>query len=557
MIQARDYQEFAVESIFKYFEKKAGNPVVAMPGGTGKSVVIARFIQTALERYPGTRVMKLTHVKELIEQNLDKLLKMWPTAPAGVYSSGLKRKDLGYPIIFGGVATVAKAVLESFGRIDLLLIDEGHLVSPNDGTMYRFIVNELTRINPHLKAVGFTATAYRLGQGMLTDPGGLFTDLCVDMTSMKAFNWFIDEGYLSPLIPKPTSMGLDVSGVGTSGGEYKQNQLQEAIDKDEITYGAVQEMLTHGQDRNHWMVFASGIEHVIHVASMLDSLGIPATYVHSKMKSGERDANILAFESGEYRAIVNNGILTTGYDYPAIDMIGVLRPTKSTALWVQMLSRGTRPVYAPGFDLNITEGRLAAIANGPKQDCLVLDFAHNTAQLGPINDPVLPRRKGKGGGGIAPIRICDSCGTYIHASLTVCPHCGFEFPRFLKINEYAGTEALIVKDKPIVKIFKVDRVVYNEQRREDKPTYLRASYFCGLRLFKESICLEHDGYARKKARDWWRIRSNEEAPDTVLEAVTKLDTLRTPTHIRVWLKPKFDEILAHDYTGTAFGGVEE
>jgi DNA repair protein RadD len=98
-IQPRDYQAAAVQSIFDYFISKHGNPVVAMPTGTGKSVVIALFLQRVFYHYPRQRVMVLTHVKELIGQNFAKLLEAWPTAPAGIYSSGLKRRDTREKII--------------------------------------------------------------------------------------------------------------------------------------------------------------------------------------------------------------------------------------------------------------------------------------------------------------------------------------------------------------------------------------------------------------------------------------------------------------------------
>ena len=551
-MKLRDYQDAAVASVFDYFTNGGtGNPIVALPTGTGKSVVIAAFIRQAVTTYPGTRIMKLTHVKELIEQNLEKLLAVWPTAPAGVYSAGLKRKDVGQPVIFGGVGTVAR-VIDIFGRIDLLLIDECHLVSPKEATMYQRVISGLRKVNPYLKVIGFTATHYRLGSGMLTEEGGLFTDVCFDMTKLEAFNWLLAEGYLSRLVPKPTSVQLDIESVHIQGGEYKLNELQEAVDKDEITYAALREVLAYGHDRAHWLIFASGIEHTVHVAAMLDSLGIPTTFVHSKMADGERDSNIAHFKSGRYRAMVNNGILTTGFDFPAIDLIGVLRPTQSPGLWVQMLGRGTRPVYAEGFDLSTDEGRLSAILHGGKQNCLVLDFAGNTRRLGPINDPVLPRRKGKGGG-VAPVRLCEACGTYNHASVRFCVECGAEFPREVKILQHAGTDVLISDGAPKTEVFKVDRVIYGEHRKDGRPPTIQVSYFCGLRMFKEWICLEHEGYAGKKSRDWWRDRSAEEPPITTADALTKIDSLRIPTHVRVWIKPKYDEVLAYDYTGTAFG----
>ena len=550
----RDYQAAAVDSIFEYFESgKDGNPVAAMPTASGKSLVIGSFIRRAYEAYPGTRVMKLTHVKELIVQNLEKLLALWPTAPAGVYSAGLGRKEMGFPIIFGGVGSVARAPKGAFGHIDLLLIDECHLVSPKEITMYQKVIKTLRETNPALKVVGFTATPYRLGNGMLTEPGGLFTHICFDMTTIESFNWMLEEGYLSRLIPKKTSTELDVSQVHIHGGEFKQNELQGAVDKDYISYAAVQEMIAEGQHRDHWLVFASGIDHAIHVTAMLDSLGVSATCVHSMMPDTERDANILSFVQGKYRAMVNNGILTTGFDFPGIDMIGMLRPTQSASLWVQMLGRGTRPVYSTGFNLSHRDGRLAAIQDGPKPNCLVLDFAGNTRRLGPINDPVLPRRKGQGGGGTAPVKICDVCGVYNHASVRICAHCGAEFPRQVKIRHSASTDELIKSGEIKTEVFKVDRVTYVRHAKDDRPPTIQISYFCGLRMFREWICLEHVGYAGKKSRDWWRKRAQTMNPPILTsDALERIDELRTPSHIRVWLKTKYDEVLDYDYNGTAY-----
>ena len=553
----RDDQEAAIESIFDYFDKvKIGNPIVAMPTGCGKSLIIAAFIRRAIELYPKTRIMKLTHVKELVEQNLKALLQIWPTAPAGVYSAGMGRKELGHPILFGGVGSVARGTPEMFGRVDLLLIDECHLVSPKESTMYQKIIEGLRTINPYLRVIGFTATHYRLGHGMLTDPGGLFTDVCFDMTRLEAFNWLIDEGYLVPLIPKRTSTELDLSSVHIHGGEYKQDELQAEVDKPEVTYAAIQEILFHCGNRQHWLIFASGIEHATHVADMLDSLGVATTLVHSKMPDSERDQNIAGFKSGKYKAMVNNGILTTGFDFPGIDLIGMLRPTESPSLWVQMLGRGTRPSYTNGYDLLTRPGRLAAIANSEKRDCLVLDFAGNTKRLGPINDPVLPKRRGQSKSGTAPVKICDACGTYNHASVRFCISCGNEFPRFLKIDQHAGTDELIASGKPKVEIFKVDRVTYAKHEKEGRPPTIQVSYFCGLRLFREWVCLEHAGYPGKKARDWWRERAADEPPESTEEALKALDVLRTPQHIRVWIKPKYDEVIGYSYTTLPSFGVE-
>src|SRR3546814_11458823 len=92
--QDRAYQSEAVGSIWSYFATHPeGNPLVAMPTGTGKSVVIARFLQSVLSQYGQQRIMVLTHVKELIQQNFKKLKQIWHFSPAAHYRAGLGQRD--------------------------------------------------------------------------------------------------------------------------------------------------------------------------------------------------------------------------------------------------------------------------------------------------------------------------------------------------------------------------------------------------------------------------------------------------------------------------------
>jgi DNA repair protein RadD len=556
-MQLRDYQQFAVDSVWRYFSEHDGNPLIAMPTGTGKSLVIAGLLRSMFAAYPKTRVLKATHVKELISQNFEKLVKLWPAAAGltGVYSAGLGRRDTFQPIIFAGIASIAKKAHE-FGFVDLLLIDEAHLVSPEKATMYRQLIEGLRKINPKLKVVGLTATPWRMGSGMLVE-SGLFTDVCVDMTTMEAFNWFIAEGYLCPLIPKNPKTILDTSGVHVQSGEFKQNELQLAVDKEAITEAALNEMLEYGADRKSWLIFASGVDHSIHIAEKLTSMGVPCEAVHTRTSDEDRERTMANWKSGRLRAVANNNVLTTGVDHPALDLIGVLRPTMSSQLWVQMLGRGTRPDYAPGFDLWSTQGRLDAIAASEKRNCLVLDFAGNTQKLGPINDPVMPRKKGDPVGGPAPAKLCMSCGCWNHARVTHCQFCGAEFIMLVKLNQEASTTALIKESaSPIVEVFKVDTSTVDVHHKQGSPPMLKVTYYCGFRNFREFIGFEHQGFMRRKALSWWQQRSKSIPPMTTAQALEGSPSLRVPTHLRVWINKdggKYPEILATCFDGTAFG----
>lgn len=525
MIIPREYQAAAVNSIFKYFNKKSGNPIVALPTGTGKSVIIADFIQKVMKQWPGQRFLMLTHVKELIEQNAHKLEELWPSAPYGIYSAGLKSRDTGLPIIFGGIQSAIKNI-KDFGHRDLMLVDEAHLISPKANTMYQKAIAELKEINPYLKVIGLSATPFRLGLGYITD-GGIFTDVCFDMCDIKGFKYFLDNNYMSMLIPKQTNIELQTEEVKKTGGEYIQKHLQSAVDKSDINIKVCKEIIEQGYDRKSWLIFTSGINHAEHISEILTAYGIDAVSIHSKIKAKERNQRLEAFKKGEIRAVVNNNVLTTGFDHPEIDLIGMLRPTCSASLWVQMLGRGTRPA----------EG---------KENCLVLDFAGNSKRLGPINDPLIPKKKGSKGDGVAPIKICENCGCYAHASVRECVVCGHKFPIHEKLTKYASNAPLIKQiEPPKYEWFEVNRVFSMLHKKKDKIDSVKITYINGVKSFNEWIFPEHEpsNFAHRKSKLWWSKRTIKPLPNTCNETLQVLKQINQPKKIKVLVNKKYPEIV--------------
>lgn len=580
----RDYQNESVYSIYRYFDAykaASGNPLVVLPTGTGKSLVIAIFIELLLKWYAGQKVMMLTHVKELIAQNYSKLKILWPEAPAGIYSSGLKKKDTLHPIIFAGIASVAKRAAE-FGNVSIILIDEAHLISPKQQTMYQKFIKDLKAINPYLKVIGLTATPFRLGFGPIYYMEGdedlgietMFDRVVFDGSSPQFFNWFINEGYLLPVVPKRTKMQLDINGVKKQGGEFVASELQTAVNKREANLSAIEEALEYGADRKSWLVFCSGIDHAKDVADLLNESGIPAAAIHSKLSDTERDQILKDFKSGKLRAVTNNNVLTTGFDHPGIDMIIMLRPTASAILWVQMLGRGTRPDYVPGYDISDREQRIRAIQESTKHDCLVLDFSGNSRRLGPINDPLLPRRPGDKGPGGGIFKACEECGhdgqpsawrfcgginPEENGGLAAATFCGAPFKFKEKLKKSASTATLVKEDIAVVVDHEVLNVVYQKNvNRGDptKPPTLKVTYHCGIATFSEFVCLMHSDWAGRKAYKWWKNRTTLPLPSTIDDALEIISTLKVPTNIRVQTNKKFPEILNCCYDGSNFGTME-
>lgn len=525
----RSYQEECINTLYEYFRTATGNPLCCLPTATGKSLIIAEFIRRVFEYWPHSRVLALVHVKELIKQNANTLLRIWPNAPIGINSAGLKRRDTIMPITFGGIASCFRHG-ELFGHIDLVFIDEAHLLSPEADTMYQKLIAQLRLINPHVKVIGLTATHFRMKQGLLTD-GGLFTDICFNICDVDGFARLIHEGFLSPPIPQTTATKLDISNVGIQNGEFILSDLQKSVDKPDVTYSALTELCQRGQDRKSWLLFCSGIEHADHCADMLNSFGVPCASVHSKIKGKERDDRIAAFQSGELRAVTNNNVLTTGFDHPPIDLIGMLRPTMSPGLWVQMVGRGTRPF----------EG---------KTNCLVLDFAGNTKRLGPIDDPRIPGKHTKGAGEM-PVKICDVCGTFNHTRVKFCVFCGTEFQFEQKLVRTSSPLELLSGGQPQIESYDIDRVMYNRHLgRKGKlsgQASIKISYLCGLNMFHEFVSFDFGGLPRHQANQWWRQRHQSPAPLSTDLALRAIMECRTPRKVKVWVNMKNPKVMGVEW----------
>lgn len=526
MLTLRPYQQAAITAIYGYFQTHTGNPLVVIPTAGGKSLVMASFIEGVLKAWPAQRILIVTHVRELIAQNHAEMMGLWPEAPAGIYSAGLGKREAQARILFAGIQSIHRRAAE-IGHTDLVLIDEAHLIPGKSSTMYRRFLDDLAKINPALKVIGLTATPFRLDCGMLHEgKDALFTDIAYEAPVRE----LIDLGYLSPLVSKQPATRLDVSKVGTRAGDFIARDLAAAVDQDAITRAAVTEIIEHGKGRKSWLAFCSGVEHARHVAEEFGRQGISCRTIFGDTPKDERDAILAAFKRGEIRALASMGVLTTGFNAPGVDLIALLRPTQSAGLYVQMVGRGTR--LAPG-----------------KENCLVLDFAGNVRRHGPI-DLVRPKRPGDGGGGEAPAKVCPECDSIIALSATECPDCGFVFPaREVKIAPTAATLPVL---SPKQQWLPVTGVAYSRHDKAGGRPSLKVTYSCGLATYSEWVCVEHQGYARQKAAEWWQKRAPGcPVPLSVAEALAQTNRLARPSDISVRPSGRYLEISGYRFAPCA------
>lgn len=520
----RPYQESAINGLFDYLFSQSGQPLVVAPVGSGKSLLIAEFIKRVHAQWPRTRIVMLSHVKELLEQDAAELRLQYPECDFGFYCASLGQKRLHNDVTFASIQSVWNKV-NAFNRCpEIIICDECHLISHNDQTQYRKFIDAVMAINPNAKIIGFTGTPFRSDTGRLDEgEGRLFDGIAYEID----IGWMIEEGYLCRPVTPRIAAKMNVDGVKSRGGDYIAGQLEKAVDIDETTQACVNEIIEKGAGRNKWLVFTAGIQHCEHVFEAIKARGISCDMIVGDTDTKQRDEVIARFKRGEIRCLVNVAVLTTGFNVPDIDMLAFMRPTKSPVLYIQTTGRGIRPVYANGYDLNTKQGRLDAISNSKKPDCLILDFGGVIENLGPI-DSVDIRKKNKAKDPDAPkgqaiIKRCPSCGEICAAAQRFCYVCSYSFISDALNTKSEDHNAILSSDEPIEERAVIGMNLDKHYKGGDinsKPT-LCVSYVTMTGVYKDWICFEHIGYARDKAIHWHKqMMKDMPPPSTIDEALT-------------------------------------
>lgn len=352
----RPYQRESLDEHYEFFERHQepdAHPLFVVPTGGGKSLIMAEFIRESLRRFPKNRFLVLTHVRELIRQNYEEFLGQWDSplnSIAGVYSAGMKRRDLGSPVLFAGIQSVYNRV-EELGPYHLVLVDEAHLVPKRGQGRYLTFLDAMRELNPKVRRVGYTATHYRMNGGYLhRGDDRIFTHVAHEVRLED-----LVPDHLCELVVKQPKESFDVRGVAISAGDFNRKQLESKIMPKTIaaTYEAVS--IARDHDRRHWLAFACTRKHALQIRATMMDCDVDAEVVFGNTPKVERDYLTDKFRAGELTCLVNVGVLTTGFNSPLIDLLIVMRPTQSPGLYVQIMGRGMR--NSPGKKNCIAEGQ--------------------------------------------------------------------------------------------------------------------------------------------------------------------------------------------------------
>ncbi|MDP4024077.1 DEAD/DEAH box helicase [Methylobacterium sp. NEAU 140] len=580
MLRLRDYQRASLDALRAAWaraeasaregggEAEPPGHLVVLPTGAGKALVIAALAREALEKNPLARVAIVTHSRELVAQNFCELTNHWPEAPAGVFSAGLGRREAGAQVLVCGIQSVADR-LEGIGPRDLVIVDEAHLIPRAAETRYGRFLAGLRALTPGMRVAGFTATPYRLDSGRLDQgPGRLFSGIAYEADTGD----LIRRGYLAPLVSKATLTQLDVTGVGRRGGDYIPGELEAAVNRAWITRAAVAELAEYGRDRRSWLAFCAGLAHAAAVRDAVRAEGFSCETVDGGTGRRERDRIVAAFRAGTIRCLTSVGVLGTGFNAPEVDLVALLRPTRSTGLYVQQVGRALR--RAPG-----------------KADALILDYAGLVRMHGPV-DAVTVRTAAEVRGGAGGLRAkpCPGCGALIALNASTCEACWTE----PETEREPGHEASAEDALPILSdaVFGRDPVPHGPapdgpapdgpapdgpapdgpDRAEDwRPVtgwrleaaadgldvvLTWADGACADGVWRVRLEPGGSGYAREKAVLWWRgLGGGRDAPMDAAGFLDGADGLEPPAAIRVRRGRLSEEIACRAAGGRVVGDV--
>ena len=502
-MQLRPYQQAAVDAVYEHLRSKETNPCVVIPCGCGKSLVLAQIAKDSVEKWNG-RVLILAHVKELLEQNADKIRKLCPELKIGIYSAGLRSRDTAEQVIVAGIQSVYNKACE-LDAFDLVVVDEAHAISSEGDGMYRTFLADMKVINPHVRVIGLTATPFRLKGGLICKPENILNEICYE----AGLKEMIQQGYLSPLISRAGRAEANLANLHIRGGEFISDEVAAAMDNDALVTSACREIVELTRDRKSVLIFTASVDHCKHVAEKIQAFsGKECAIVTGDTSPAER-AEIIARFKGEFipadlfgtpkpplKFLANVNVLTTGFDAPNTDCVVMLRPTNSPGLLIQCAGRGTRLSPETG-----------------KSSCLFLDYGGNILRHGPL-DMIKVKEPGSGKGGDAPAKKCPQCLALIHAGYTACPECGYVFPPKESNDKMTQTasSAGVISGQVDYTDYEVLDVYYcvHEKRGADPdaPKTMRVDYQVGFNEFKsEWVCPEHTGYARGKFEKWWHERA--------------------------------------------------
>ena len=370
----RPYQAKALGQIFACRDRGLQRVLAVLPTGTGKTTLFSALIGDFYKESKASMLV-LAHRRELLEQAAVRIQLQNPKLKVEI-EANLKERPSKQNVIVGSVQSLGKEGNVRLGSWNpgCLIIDEAHH-APADS--YQNVMRSVGAYDGPCFTVGVTATPHRMDNRPLHgEEEAIFEEVAFTYTLREA----IADGWLADLRGYRIATGVDLSRVRIVHGDYSSKALQDAVNTESRNRTAFENWTEIAKDRKT-IVFCTGVDHAKTVAAMFKDEGFAAESVDGSMRMDDRTKVMSRFSSGKTQVLVNVEIATEGFDVPDVGCILLLRPTKSWALFCQMIGRGLRVLPNTIEGLADSTARRDRIAASAKADCLVIDVVDNGKRL--------------------------------------------------------------------------------------------------------------------------------------------------------------------------------
>lgn len=396
----RDYQERDIERIRALIRSGRRRIVRQLSTGGGKTVEASYMIRGAVDR--GKRCLFLAHRKELVDQASRKLRDLGIEHGIIMADHPMRRPDLRTH-----VASVQTLVNREIAEPDVVWVDEAHHAKAKTW-------HDLLDRWPNAIVIGLTATPVRSdGRGLL----GMFTDLVAGPTTPE----LITAGYLVPTRVFAPSCP-DLVGVKKLGGDYNQDQLAQRMNQ--IIGDLVDHWKRLGEDRQT-VVFAVNVEHSKRICESFVAAGVRAEHLDGTTWTEDREGILRRLRVGTTRVVCSVGVLTEGWDEPAVGCAILARPTASLGLFLQMVGRVKRP--HPGKPDSILLDHAGCVAKRGR-DGWELNHGHPDQEREWLLTEDRKVTKPKLDADPMDIRVCPKCAAVWPPTTEICA-CGYVFAK--------------------------------------------------------------------------------------------------------------------------------
>ncbi len=457
MFELRDYQLTAITETYSSFASGSNGVFLCLPTGAGKTVIFTEITKDYVSQHK--RVCVVAHREELIKQ-------AGKTINAnGMQHGVIKARPSTFPLALVQIVSIdSMRVRELPWEPDLIILDEAHLSKAN-----RY--NTFLERHQNAQKLLVSATPVR------TDGTG-FDDLAQELITPATINDLIEHPDGPFLVPPKLYTGSRISeglkSVKKTAGDYNKGALDSFMSSTQLVGDVVESYRKYAPGRKG-VVFCVGIKHSKLVTEQFNSYGIKAEHIDGEMNSTDRDGVLDRLRSGETTIVTNASVLCEGWDEPSISYVGLARPTKSLALYIQQAGRGLRICPEQG-----------------KKDCVIIDHGNNVDEHGHILEERYWTLTGKGKKKEKKdYKECQRCFAWMKLSAKTCPECGFTpevQSRAVEIQEETEFVEVNVKDTdPILREYRKLLRFAKARNRKAGWAWFRVVEKFGQERVKESL----------------------------------------------------------------------